>query len=235
MMIKRIIYALINSLLLISLVCSGCSLQGSGFLFSSSEADETLPEEDMRAAALVKKFAHPISGNPRDYDPLLKMIGDARFVLLGEATHGRHEFYRERAALTRRLIEKKGFDAVVLEADWTDAYRANEFVQGRSEDQTAEQSLAGFTRFPLWMWRNADFRDLVASIRYYNNPGKPNRSRAGVYGMDLYGLFESADAVIEYLKRMDPEAGKQAAQRYACFYGGLSRCARTIRLYCFGR
>lgn len=96
----------------ISLICNGCSLQSKDYLFSSSEADETISEQDARASALVKKFAHRISGNARDYDPLMKMIGDARFVLLGESTHGTHEFYRERALITRRLIEEKGFDEV---------------------------------------------------------------------------------------------------------------------------
>ncbi len=218
-MVKRIILTFVNQLLFISLICNGCSLQGKDYLFSSSENNKIISEQDATTAALVKKFAHRISGNPRDYDPLMKMIGDARFVLLGEATHGTREFYRERALITRRLIEEKGFDAVVLEADWTDAYRANEFVHGTSKDQTAEQSLAGFTRFPQWMWRNTDFRDLVTSIRSYNGSGKPNISRAGIYGMDLYGLSESADAVIEYLKRVEPEAGNQAARRYACFDG----------------
>jgi erythromycin esterase-like protein len=222
-MVKRIIFCLVNQLLFISLICNGCSLQGKDYLFSSSEENETTSEQDSRAAALVKKFAHRISGNSRDYDPLMKMIGDSRFVLLGESTHGTHEFYRERAVITRRLIEEKGFDAVVLEADWTDAYRANEFVHGTSKDQTAEQSLEGFTRFPQWMWRNTDFRDLVTSIRSYNNSGKPNIPRVGIYGMDLYGLSESAGAVIEYLKRVNPEAGNQAARRYACFDGYLAQ------------
>lgn len=218
-MLKRIVLTIVNQLLFISLICNGCSIQGRDYLSGNAEQNEGTSEQDAQAAALVKKFAHPISGNLRDYDPLLKTIGDARFVLLGEATHGTHEFYRERAAITRRLIEEKGFDAVVLEADWTDAYRANEFVRGASKDQTAEQSLAGFTRFPQWMWRNTDFRDLVTSIRSSNNSGKPNISPAGIYGMDLYGLTESAAAVIEYLKRVEPEAGNQATRSYACFDG----------------
>jgi erythromycin esterase-like protein len=149
----------------------------------------------------------------------MKMIGDARFVLLGEATHGTHEFYRERARITRRLIEEKGFDAVVLEADWTDAYRANEFVLGKSEDRTAEKSLSGFTRFPRWMWRNADFRDLVGSIRSFNDSRQPEAKKVGIYGMDLYGLAESLKEVTEYLRRTDPEAAKRADKRYDCFSG----------------
>jgi erythromycin esterase-like protein len=222
-MVKRIIFYLVSQLLFISLVCGGCSFQVNRSLFSGSEAAETTSEQQASTTTLVKKFAHPISGNSRDYDPLIKMIGDSRFVLLGESTHGTHEFYRERAVITRRLIEEKGFSAVMLEADWTDAYRANEFVHGNSKDQTAEQSLAGFTRFPQWMWRNSDFRDLVTSIRSYNNLSKSNITRAGIYGMDLYGLSESVDAIVEYLKRVDPEAGNQAARRYLCFDGYLDK------------
>jgi erythromycin esterase-like protein len=216
-MVKQIVLSFVNQLLCISLICGGCSLQGKDYLFDGSEQYDKTPElNEVSTIALVKKSAHAISGNSSDYDPLMKMIGDARFVLLGEATHGTHEFYRERAAITRRLIEEKGFDAVVLEADWADAYRANEFVHGRSQYQTAEQSLSGFTRFPKWMWRNTDFRDLVTSIRSYNG-SRQLGIRAGIYGMDLYGHSESAEAVIEYLKRVDLEAGNQAAKRYSCF------------------
>jgi erythromycin esterase-like protein len=214
-MSKRIILIIVNHLIFILIICGNCSLPAKNYLLNDSE--NTLEQNDMAAVNLIKKYSHPISGNARDYDPLMKMIGDARFVLLGEATHGTHEFYRARALITKRLIEEKGFDAVVIEADWTDAFRANEFVRADSEDQTAEQSLSGFTRFPKWMWRNADFRDLVASIRSYNRSGKPGISRVGIYGMDLYGLSESTEAVIEYLKKTEPEAGNQAAKRYSCF------------------
>src|SRR5437588_1000385 len=100
--------------------------------------------------------AHRLTGKPDEYDALLDWVGDARFVLIGEASHGSHEFYRDRAAITRRLIEKKGFGAVAVEADWPDAYRVNHFVRGSSSDPTADQALAGFKRFPTWMWRNAD-------------------------------------------------------------------------------
>jgi erythromycin esterase-like protein len=214
-MSKRISLIIVNQLLFISLICGSCSLQARNYLLGESEGASE--QNDVAAVNLIKKSAHPISGNARDYDPLMKMIGDARFVLLGEATHGTHEFYRERALITKRLIEEKGFDAVVIEADWTGAFRANEFVHATSKDQTAEQSLTGFTRFPKWMWRNADFRDFVASIRSYNQSGKPGVSRASIYGMDLYSLSESSEAVIEYLKKIEPEAANQAAKRYSCF------------------
>ncbi|HEY9283634.1 MAG TPA: erythromycin esterase family protein [Pyrinomonadaceae bacterium] len=187
-------------------------------------------------AALVRKSAHPVTGAAGDYDPLMRLVGDARFVLLGEATHGTHEFYRERARITRRLVEEKGFDAVVLEADWPDAHRVSEYAQGRGRDRTAEQSLSGFTRFPRWMWRNAEFRDLVNWLRSHNDSRKPDAAKVGIHGMDLYSLTDSADAVIEYLKRADPAAAERARKRYGCFNGyrkqperyGQDVAARTI-------
>src|ERR671917_207180 len=104
----------------------------------------------------VREAAIPLSGASTDYDPLLDLNGDARFVLLGEASHGTHEFYRERAQITKRLIKERGFMAVAVEADWPDAYRVNRYVRGRGEDTDGNEALAGFKRFPTWMWRNAD-------------------------------------------------------------------------------
>src|ERR1051325_3467137 len=101
----------------------------------------------------IRAEAIPLTGEAADFDPLLEMIGDARFVLLGEASHGTHEFYATRAELTRRLIAEKGFTAVAVEADWPDAYRVNRYVRHTSEDRTPEEALEGFRRFPQWMWR----------------------------------------------------------------------------------
>src|SRR4029079_4473961 len=94
-------------------------------------------------------------GLPDDYRPLFDLIGDAHFVLIGDASHGTDEFYRESARITRHLIEEKGFDAVAVEADWPDAYRVNRYVQGRGDDRDAPSALGGFKRFPTWMWRNS--------------------------------------------------------------------------------
>src|SRR5467141_4194077 len=109
----------------------------------------------------IQTSLHELTGSPRDYDPLLELIGDAHFVLIGEASHGTHEFYRERAEITRRLIAEKGFAAVAVEADWPDAYRVNRFVRNLGADQEPVESLAGFKRFPTWMWRNADVLDFA--------------------------------------------------------------------------
>src|SRR5436189_983987 len=102
----------------------------------------------------VREIAQPLTGAANDYDALLELIGDARFVLLGEASHGTHEFYFERAAITKRLIEEKSFTVIAIEADWPDASRVHRYVRGASHDVDANEALSGFHRFPTWMWRN---------------------------------------------------------------------------------
>jgi erythromycin esterase-like protein len=165
----------------------------------------------------VREGLVPLEGAPRDYDPLLDAIGDAQFVLLGEASHGTHEFYAERARISRRLIEELGFCAVAVEADWPDAYRVNRYVRGHSDDATAEESLRGFERFPTWMWRNAVVLDFVGWLRERNDRMRRNeRARAGFYGLDLYSLYRSIDEVISYLERVDPVAAVRARERYSC-------------------
>ena len=116
----------------------------------------------------IRDAAHLLTGAKDDYDPLLDLVGDAHVVLLGEASHGTHEFYRERARITRRLIEEKGFDAVAVEADWPDAYRVNRWVRGISNDRTALDALTGFERFPRWMWRNRDVLEFVDWLLGHN-------------------------------------------------------------------
>lgn len=165
----------------------------------------------------IASQAHLLKGTPDDYDPLLELIGDARFVLLGEATHGTHEFYRERAEITRRLIVEKGFTAVAVEADWPDAYRVNRYVRGLNDDPDSERALAGFERFPTWMWRNTDVVEFVDWLRAWNDALPADASKAGFYGLDLYSLFTSIDEVLGYLDKVDPEAAHRARERYACF------------------
>lgn len=153
----------------------------------------------------------------------------ARFVLLGEASHGSDEFYRTRSRVTEILIEEKGFDAVVVEADFPDAFRANLYVSGMNDtspgtrpgttrgtpgDQTAEEALGDFIRFPQWMWRNTAVRDFLTWLRSHNaGAGKSTR----FYGMDVYSLHSSAAKVIDFLNSVDREAARQVSERYACF------------------
>jgi erythromycin esterase-like protein/predicted phosphoribosyltransferase len=169
-----------------------------------------------RTTDLVRRRAAPLTGDPDEYDGLLAMVGEARLVLIGEASHGTHEFYRERALITRRLIAEKGFTAVAVEADWPDAYRVNRFVRGVSADEEAVEALADFRRFPTWMWRNADVLDFVGWLRAYNDRRR-SEARAGFYGLDLYSLQASMDAVLAYLRKVDPDAAARARARYACF------------------
>ena len=165
----------------------------------------------------IRETAHPLTGATTDYDPLMNLIGDARFVLLGEASHGTHEFYRARAEITKRLITEKGFVAVAVEADWPDAYRVNRYVRGLNDDPTARDALAGFKRFPIWMWRNTDVLDFIEWLRAHNTGLPPDARKTGFYGLDLYSLHASIEAVISYLEKVDPEAAKRARYRYSCF------------------
>ena len=173
------------------------------------------PDRDTIAA--VRAAAIRLDGAPLDFDPLLALIGNARYVLIGEASHGTHEFYRIRAEITKRLIREKEFRAVAVEADWPDAYRVNRYVRGRPGDDDASEALAGFRRFPQWMWRNADVLDFVGWLREHNDGRADDRTKVGFYGLDLYSLHTSMEAVLSYLRLVDPPAARRAEQRYACF------------------
>src|SRR5947208_373 len=139
----------------------------------------------------VREAAHTLAGEARDYDPLLRLVGAARFCLLGEATHGTDEFYRERAEITKRLITEKGFTVVAVEADWPDAFRVNRYVRGLSNDKNANDALGGFKRFPTWMWRNTVVLDFVEWLRAYNDALPVQATKVGFYGLDLYSLYTS--------------------------------------------
>lgn len=171
--------------------------------------------------------AIPLTGSARDYDGLLEMIGDASIILLGEGSHGTHEFYHERAKITRRLITERGFNAIAVEADWPDAYRVNRYVRGEPGDHDAAEALGGFKRFPAWMWRNADVLDFVGWLRDHNESTASPMNQVGFYGLDLYSLHKSIDEVIAYLERIDPEEAAKAKLLYAC----LDRHGRDPQKY----
>ncbi len=172
---------------------------------------------DINIAHALRQAAHPLTGAASDYDSLMDLVGDARFVLIGEATHGTHEFYEQRAEITKRLIQEKGFTAVAVEADFPDAYRVNRFVQGINDDRTPEEALRGFQQFPSWMWRNRDVVNFVGWLRQYNDALSSDKIKIGFYGLDLYSLYASMSEVLKYLEQVDPEAAKRARDRYACF------------------
>lgn len=179
-------------------------------MFRSSLRDESALLEGLHG------HLRPLAGPAADDGELVARLGRARLALLGEASHGTHEFYAERVALSQRLIVDHGFNALVMEADWPDAWRVNRYIRGRSDDRDAEAALSGFERFPTWMWRNTVVRDFVEWLREYN-AGRPASQQVGFYGMDLYSLYGSIAAVLEYLDRVDPEAARRARSRYACF------------------
>ena len=161
--------------------------------------------------------AKTISGAEADYEGLLALVGDRRVVLIGEASHGTHEFYRERCRITRRLIDDLGFTAVAVEGDWPDAYRVNRYVMGMSTDPDADAALGGFSRFPTWMWRNQDVLGFVQWLRARNDAQCHPAAKARFYGLDLYSLRTSIEAVVGYLDQVDPPEAERARRRYSCF------------------
>ncbi|HYP15008.1 MAG TPA: erythromycin esterase family protein [Bryobacteraceae bacterium] len=167
-------------------------------------------EDSLREA--VRNSAMALTGEATDLHAISAMTQNASYVLIGEASHGTHEFYSTRAAITRMLIEEKGFNAVLVEADWPDAYRVNNFVRVRGEDATVEQALSSFDKFPQWMWGNTDVRDFTGWLREHNAAAV---THTGFYGMDVYSLFRSRDAVLRYLDEIDPEEARRARERYA--------------------
>ncbi|MDQ3322417.1 MAG: erythromycin esterase family protein [Acidobacteriota bacterium] len=164
----------------------------------------------------IREKAIQLNGTDDVADEIMTLVGDARFVLVGEASHGTHEFYKYRAEITKRLIAEKDFSAVAVEADFPDAYRVNRYVRGLGEDKTANEALSDFTRFPLWMWRNVDVLDFVIWMRAHN-AGLEANEKIGFYGLDLYSLHSSMKSVLDYLEKVDPNAAQTARNRYACF------------------
>jgi protein-L-isoaspartate(D-aspartate) O-methyltransferase len=163
---------------------------------------------------LIAEVAEPIGDiDTAGLERTLERIGDARIVLIGEATHGTSEFYRYRARISRKLIEEKGFNFVAIEADWPDASRIDHYVRHR-EAPPAEWT--AFSRFPTWMWRNEEVREFVDWLHQYNAGIEDPEQRVGFYGLDLYSLFTSIEAVLGYLDEVDKDAAQVARQRYGC-------------------
>ena len=197
------------------------------------------PGSPADAIAVIRGAALPFEGEA-DYAPLLELVGSRKIVCIGEASHGTHDFYHARAEITKRLIERHGFDAVVIEGDWPDAWCVNRYVRGASEDRSSVAALSGFRRFPQWMWRNTVVVDFVDWLRLHNER-LPGERKAGFLGMDLYSLHASIDAVLRYLRDVDPEGYRRARERYSCFehfgedpqaYGYLA--SGDLRLSCEG-
>ncbi len=194
-----------------------------------------LRTQDSRMDALVKRVkdvSRPL-GSADDLDPLVEQIGDARFVLLGEASHGTSEFYTWRAELSRQLIREKGFSFIAVEGDWPDCYRVNRYIKGYSDaGRSAEEVLHAFERWPTWMWANREIVALTEWLRDHNR-GLSAEQQVGFYGLDVYSLWESMSAVVEYLERIDPAAARAARRAYSCFdpyYDDVQEYARATAL-----
>jgi len=174
------------------------------------------PRRSQSAAVsrLIAESSHRFDDiDAADVGRLLEQIGDARLVLLGEATHGTSEFYRMRSRLTRELILRHGFNALAVEADWPDAARVDRYVRHLPPSKHA---WSAFDRFPRWMWRNEEVRELVEWLRAYNSEVHKPERKVSFHGLDLYSLHASAAAVIKYLEEVDPPAARVARQRYGC-------------------
>ncbi len=174
---------------------------------------QTLPRANESLPSLISSNAEAFSTvEEASLDSLLKRIGKARLVLIGEASHGTSEFYRMRALITKRLIEEKNFNIIAAEADWPDAARIDHYVRHRN---TPPSEWTAFARFPTWMWRNAEVREFIDWLHDYNK-ALPYNDRTGFYGLDLYSLYNSARAVVDYLDEVDPDLAIVARSRYGC-------------------
>lgn len=182
---------------------------------------------DAQLSKLVRQFAQPFTGEHSDLDSLMNLVFDHSFVLIGEASHGTHEYYKTRIELTKRLIEEKKFNVIALEADWPDAWLVNRYVKGQAGASSAYESLSGFQRFPTWLWRNADVLAFIEWLKAYNDKISQYDRKVGFYGLDLYSLYRSADAVVSYLETVDPDAAERARRSYSC----LSRYGQDEQTY----
>ena len=164
----------------------------------------------------IQQLAYPLKSKA-DLTPLFDYIGDSRIVMLGEASHGTHEYYQWRAFITRKLIEEKGFHFIAVEGDWPDCYRLNRFVKGYDlENKSAFHVLHAFDRWPTWMWANWEILALADWMQKHNRL-LPANKKAGFYGLDVYSLWESMDSIMQYLKKTDPSALKKAEEAFRCF------------------
>jgi erythromycin esterase-like protein len=178
--------------------------------------EESFPEEGEKLLSRFKELSRPLK-EEGDLDPLLDRIGDARYVLLGEASHGTSEYYTWRFQISKRLIEEKGFSFISVEGDWPDCYRVNRYVKGAPDaGATAGEVLHAFDRWPTWMWANEEVIWLAEWLRQHNDR-QVEEKKAGFYGLDVYSLWDSMDAVIKYLEQVDPPAAQIARQAYGCF------------------
>jgi erythromycin esterase-like protein len=218
---------ILKSRTLTLLLAAACGDGGSGGSASPTAPPGTAsPASSSADVAAIKAAARPVTGTATDYTDVMAAVGDSTRILLGESTHGTHEYYRERARLSERLIRENGVNAIAIEGDWTPTFRVNLYVRGLGTDRTADEALQGYTRFPRWMWGNTDFRDFVERLRTYNL-ALPAAERVGLYGLDVYDLSEATDTVVAHLRLTDPARARRAQAQYRCF----SRYGEDLHAY----
>ena len=203
-----------TSLALASACGGGSSASHSGDVIAGPQPT---PSASASAVSSVAAAARPVAGADNDYADLVTAAAPAQRILLGESTHGTSEYYRERARISEQLIDAHGVNAITIEGDWSPTFRVNLYVRGLGSDRSAAEALQGYTgRFPRWMWRNVEFRDFVERLRTLNM-GRPLAQRVGIYGMDVYDLYDAAAQVVEYLQVRDAAAAARVSGLYACF------------------
>ena len=177
----------------------------------AQQAGTAVPAEAVEALGAAALPLPPIED--QDFASFIDRYANAKVILLGESTHGTDEFYRARAAITERLVREHGFRIVAVEADWPDSARIDAYIRGHSELPSA---ISPFQRFPVWMWRNRAVRDFVDRLKTLNDRLPAMEDKVGFYGLDLYSLPSSMDAVVEILERHEPSALDEVRQRYGC-------------------
>ena len=188
--------------------------EGFGEPDGAGAGEASAADKQLTLSERIARGAEPVASiEGADLDELVERIGEARVVLLGEATHGTAEFYEMRAKITRALIRRKGFQIVAAEADWPDAAQIDRYVRSAEHVPSVEKP---FTRFPTWMWANTHVLDLVEWLRQYNLERTSGEQGVGFYGLDLYSLRASIHAILHYLEDVDPEAARVARERYGC-------------------
>lgn len=164
----------------------------------------------------IRKFSHPLN-HRSDLSPLFDRIGDARIVMLGEASHGTHEFYTWRSFITQKLIVEKEFNFLAVEGDWPDCYRLNRYIKNYPDaGKNSREVLYEINRWPTWMWANWEILALAEWLYQFNSSLSHN-TKIGFYGLDVYSLWESMEAIMNYLQKVDPKALKKAEEAYQCF------------------
>ena len=171
---------------------------------------------ETEAVNAIRQWSYPVQSKA-DLQPLFDRIGNARIVMLGEASHGTHEYYTWRAYISKRLIEEKGFNFIAVEGDWPDCYRLNRFVKGYNPGyKSAFNVLHAFNRWPTWMWANWEIVALAEWLQKHNT-GLAANQKVGFYGLDVYSLWESMESIMQYLRKTDVVALKAAEEAFRCF------------------